>query len=34
MTDFPVFFWREMLPDLRTWMIESGLRKTMSSDPE
>jgi|Dee2metaT_26_FD_contig_41_487780_length_1604_multi_4_in_0_out_0_1 hypothetical protein len=32
MTDFPVFFWREMLPDLRRWMIEHGLRKTMPTD--
>ena len=24
MTDFPVFVWREMLPDLRAWLIAQG----------
>ena len=30
MTEFPVYFWRDMLPDLRAWMVKEGVNETIS----
>jgi len=32
MADFPLFIWRDMLPDLREWMIQHALNETNSVD--
>lgn len=34
MTDFPVLIWREMLADLRKWMVKRALNETLSFDPD
>ena len=32
MTDFPVFWWRDMLPDMREWMVRKTLGAKMSDN--
>ena len=33
MTDFPVFWWRDMLPDMRKWMVKHTTGEKMSENP-
>jgi len=30
MTEFPVYIWRDMLPDLRAWMVKEGVNEEIS----
>lgn len=32
MTEFPVYIWRDMLPDLRAWMVKEGVNEEISSN--